>query len=255
MTYFEQLLIICPVIFFAGFVDSIAGGGGLISLPTYIAVGIPSKMALGTNKFANCFGTFTSTIKFIKSGKVDLKVGIVVALCALIGSFIGASFAQIFSDNILRYFMLVFLPIAFLVVLKSGSFKDERPELLENKKRLFLLTSIIGVVFGFYDGFFGPGTGTFIMLSFNYIVGFDIVTSNGNAKMANLASNVAAVISFGLNGYIIYKIAVPAMFFAILGNFIGSRLAIKNGSKIIRPTLLFVFLILLIKIAYDIFSM
>ncbi len=251
MSYLEQLLIICPVIFFAGFVDSIAGGGGLISLPTYVAVGLPPKMALGTNKLGSSAGTLISTIRFIKAKKVHLPSSLTAAPFAILGSAIGSNLALHFSDKFLSYFMLVALPIIFIFILKNKSFKEERIELTENKKRVIILSALVGLIFGCYDGFFGPGTGTFIMLAFNALIGFDIVTSSGNAKVVNLASNVTAVVSFGLSGNIIYSLGIPAMLFSVLGNYVGSSLAIKKGSKVIKPILLFVFVILIIKIIFD----
>lgn len=251
MSYFEQLLIICPIIFFAGFVDSIAGGGGLISLPTYMAVGLPPKLALGTNKLGSSAGTLISTIRFVKAKKIHLYSSLVATPFAIMGSAIGTRFAIYFSDKFLSYFMLIALPIIFIFILKNKNFKEEQSELIENKKRLTILSILIGLVFGTYDGFFGPGTGTFIILAFNAIVGFDIVTSSGNAKIINLASNVTAVISFGLSGYILFKLAIPAMIFSILGNYVGSSLAIKKGSTIIKPILLFVFVLLILKIFFD----
>ncbi|MFV0518654.1 MAG: TSUP family transporter [Lachnospirales bacterium] len=251
MSYIEQLLIICPIIFFAGFVDSIAGGGGLLSLPTYIAVGLPPKVALGTNKLGSTGGTFIATLKFIKAKKVDMKSALVAGAFAIIGSNIGARLAIHFNDKFLSYFMLIVLPIVFIFILKTKKFKEEREELINNRKRVYILSSIIGISLGCYDGFFGPGTGTFIMLAFNTIVGFDIVKSNGNAKVVNFSSNIAAVITFAMNGLVMYKLAIPALVFSVLGNYTGSSLAIKKGDKIIKPMLLFVFLVLIVKTFYD----
>ncbi len=252
MDYVHQLLILCPFIFFAGFVDSIVGGGGIITLPAYYLVGVPPHMALGTNKFSSAFGTAVAAYRFLKGKKVHLGAAAVSVITALIGSAIGASCSLFLTADALRYILIISLPFLAFFILKNKNFGKRDEKLDIPIRKVLILSGIIGLVIGWYDGFFGPGAGTFLILAFNAIVGFDLITSSGNAKMVNLASNVAALITFLISGNIIFALGIPAAICSIGGNYLGSSLAIKNGAKIIRPLFIFVFILLLMKILYDI---
>lgn len=253
MEFLTQVIVVCSLVFFAGIVDSIAGGGGLITLPAYALVGVPPKMALGTNKFVSMFGTFIASLRYTKGKKVNYRSAFTAGAFSLIGGVLGSQLAQRLSDEFFSYLMLIILPILFVFILRSKEFKPERKNLTENKKRVIVTSSIIGLCVGTYDGFFGPGTGTFLILLFNGVVGFDVVTSSGNAKVTNLCSNIAAFVSFALGGLVMYKLAIPAMFFSMLGGYVGAELALKKGTKIIKPMLLLVFSLLILSNAFDLF--
>ncbi len=247
MSYLQQLSILLPFIFLASFVDSIAGGGGLISLPAYYLVGVDPKLALGTNKFSSSLGTLTSSIMFIKSKKVDFYSVAFAVITAFVGSFLGATIAKSLSDVFLSYFLIVALPLILIFSLKNKEFSKENISKLENKKKVAIFSLLIGFTVGFYDGFFGPGAGVLYMISFNFI-GFDIIKSSGNAKIVNFTSNIGSLISYVIGGHVFFALGIPAMIFSILGGYIGSKLAIKNGDKIIKPILIFVVFLLLVKI-------
>ena len=254
MEYLTQLLIICPLAFFAGFVDSIAGGGGLISLPAYFAAGIPPHMALGTNKFVASCGTSIAAWRFIKNKRVHIKTALTAGLAALAGSVIGAQIALNMSDVFLRYVLLVALPLlAVFMLVKKDFVADEAKKKLEAKQALWL-SGIAGFIIGGYDGFFGPGTGTFLIIVFHAVIGLDLLTASGNAKVVNLASGMAAFVTFLINGKVIFAIGIPAMICGIAGNYLGSGLALSRGTKVIKPAFIVVLTLLLCKIAYDLFS-
>lgn len=254
MELMEMLLVVCPLVFFASFVDAIAGGGGLISLPAYFITGMPAHMAIASNKFSAAIGTAISTARFIKSGNLHMKTALQTALFGLIGSALGAKLALITSDYYLRIAMMVLLPcVAIFVLLNRQQDDVSRFEQL-SKVRVFIGMVVIGLLIGMYDGFFGPGTGTFLILAYTTVLGFDLKRACGNTKIVNLTTNVSALVVFMLAGQVYYAVAVPAMFFSILGNWVGSGLAIKKGAKFVRPVMVFVLCLLLVKIAYDFFA-
>ena len=248
----SQMIILFACIFLGGLVDSIAGGGGLIALPAYYAVGLPPHMALGTNKFASSIGTFTATLRFIKNKQVNFKVGAVAAVAALIGSPIGAKLAMAIDEKYLRYVLLIAVPVIAVMILRKKDFGEEtehEPPLA----RSILLSIAIGFGLGMYDGFFGPGMGTFLTLLFNSVLGLSILRSCGTTKVVNLSSNVAALVTYALSGNVLFGIGIRCTIFAILGNWAGSGLALKKGAKIVRPIMIVAMILLLFKVATEMF--
>lgn len=243
-----QYLIVCPLIFLAGLVDSIAGGGGLISLPAYLIAGVPAHMAIGTNKLSSVFGTTVSTVRFMKNGYMKLKLGVMSAVLGLIGSFIGAHLSLLVSERFIKYLMLIVLPVVAFYVLRHKNIGDNEETGTLPEAKMYAICAAAAFFVGGYDGFYGPGTGTFLILIFTGAAKLDIKTANGNAKVVNLASNVAAVTTFIANGTVIYSLGLAAAVFGILGNYIGSGMVMKNGQKIVRPVILVVLAILFIKI-------
>ena len=247
---FLQLSILVVLIFFAGFVDSVAGGGGLISLASYSYFGLPPVIALGNNKFGPTFGTAFAMYSYIKAGLVIWKSALFSALFALLGSLIGASLALHYSDYYFRYMMLILLPvIGFFILRKKELYKGKR----RSGKAEIIIASLIGALIGTYDGFFGPGTGMFLTLAFSALLGYDTLNSCANTKVINFSSNVAALVTFILNGTIIYSIGIPCAIASILGNSAGAHYAIKGGGKAVRPMVLFVLLLLMINIISSFF--
>lgn len=251
-SYFITLLIICPLVLCAGFVDAAAGGGGLISLPAYIFAGVPIHTAYGTNKFANCIGTSVASIKFFKSGKLEIKTALLASGGALIGSALGAKLTLLLSEVYLQYCLIIILPIVSIFLIFNRNFGEDVQNEIDFKK-LYPIVLLVGVAIGVYDGFFGPGTGTFLVLAFTSICKFNIITSSGNAKMVNLASNLAALIVFLLNGKVTIMIGIPAAIASIIGNYIGAHFAIKKGVKFIKPIILIVIIMLFSKIVISLF--
>lgn len=242
-----------PFIFLAGLIDAIAGGGGLISLPAYWSIGLPPHVALGTNKFSSCFGTVFSTINYFKAKMIDVPVAVASAVMALIGSWLGASTALKISAGVLNYLLVVLIPIVTVVSLVSRNMGfNNRSHLLAIGYRVSL-GCLAGLVIGFYDGFFGPGTGTFLILIYASLMHYDFVKANGNTKVVNLASNIAALITFMASGSIFLPIAIPGAICGIAGNIIGSKLVILKGNKLIKQVFILALLLLLGRIVYNLF--
>ena len=236
--------------FLAGFVDSIAGGGGLISLPAYYMAGLPPHLALGTNKLSSSIGTVFSTATYIHGGYIYKRIVIVSVAGALIGSWFGSRSALLLDEQFLRWVMVALVPaIAVFTALKKDLFTPEEKE--PDKIKEQVITVSIALTIGWYDGFFGPGTGMFLMLAFVGVLRLNPITASGNAKLVNLCSNISALASFAISGMVLYRLALPCAAFSLCGNLLGARLTIKNGVKIIKPVMLIVVLILLVTIIKD----
>jgi uncharacterized membrane protein YfcA len=235
--------------------DAIAGGGGLISLPAYCLAGLPAHVCLGCNKFSSCSGTLFSAGRFLRSGNIHFKSASVAAAAALIGSFLGARLALFLNDHALRVAMLILLPAAAaFLFLRGRKGTDENTFSRLSPRRAVFLSAAVGFTIGAYDGFFGPGSGTLLILAFTAVLGFDLKTACGNTKAVNLASNLAALVTFLAAGTIQYRLAVPAAACSIAGHWIGSGLAIKKGAAFIRPVMLIVLVCLFSKLVFDLFG-
>ena len=256
MTVFaRQCLLVCPLIFLGGFIDSVAGGGGLITLPAYMLINVPVHIAAGTNKVVNGIGTMTAAVKYFASGKIYLRVALSAALGALIGSALGARLALLIPEGVLKLLMLAALPAValFLAVRKDfGETGGERPFLSPRRERLTGL--VIGLALGCYDGVVGPGTGTFLMMAFTVLLHMDLITASGCAKVGNLASNAAAAAVFLLNGKIWWAIVIPAALSNALGNYCGARYAIRGGSRRVRGMIFVVLGLLFAKMIWEFFG-
>ena len=236
-------LIACPLVFIAGFVDSVAGGGGIISIPAYLLGGMPTYLALGTNKLVACMGTALSSVKYFKSGRVVVKIAALAAIGSLIGSFIGTNLALLIPEQILRIVVLVALPLVAVFMIRRKEFgqsETERKQLPATKETVLALGS--GLIIGLYDGLIGPGTGTFLILLFTMILGMEAVMASGTAKIVNLTSNVAALCSYLTNQpeNVLFALALPAAVCGIAGNWLGASLTVKKGVGFIRWMLLIV---------------
>ena len=247
LTY-EMFLIVCPLVFLAGLVDSIAGGGGLISLPAYLIAGLPTHFAIGTNKLSSAVGTTVSTVRYCKNKFVDWGVAIPSILFALIGSTLGAHLALLVDEKLMKYLLVIVLPVVAYFVLKGKSIASDETEEGITRKLVYMIACLASLVVGAYDGFYGPGTGSFLILIYTGLAKMDIRKAAGNTKLVNLASNIAALVTFLLNGKIYLILGLTAAIFSIAGHYIGSGLVIKNGHKIVRPIILFVLGLLLIKV-------
>lgn len=244
-------LVLFFCVFLAAFVDSIAGGGGLISLPAYYAVGIPPHVALGTNKFSATIGTLFASVRFIKNKSVEWKAALVAGVCALAGSAWGANMALLVSERYLQLVLLVLVPILAVFVMAKKDMGEHKEEM--TGKKLLLVSVLCGLLVGAYDGFFGPAAGTFYTLAFASIVGMTMTKACGTTKIVNLCSGMAALVTFIINGKIDYSLAIPCTILAIAGNWLGSGLAIKNGAKLVRPVMVAAMVLLLLKIGSDLF--
>lgn len=243
-------MIVCPLVFLGGVIDAVAGGGGLITLPAYLLAGLPAHLASGTNKCGNAFGTFLSTGRFLKRGDVHLPSAVAGAIGALAGAWAGSRLNLIMPEQILYYIMLAIVPVmAVFLVLKRDFGQEDRSQEL-GRLQLLAMALSIGLVIGGYDGFFGPGAGTFLILAFTGLCRFDLITASGNTKLANSASNLASLVTFALAGKVLWSVGIPAALCGIAGNYIGSGLALKGGAKVIRPMFFVVLGLLLARLIY-----
>ncbi len=244
----HTFLIVCPLVFLASFVDSIAGGGGLISLPAYLIAGLPPHYAIATNKLSSSIGTVIATVRYCKNKLVDWGIGIPSILLALFGSTLGANLALLVDEKVLKIILIIILPVVgFYVLINKDFTKKVLAEPLPRKK-VYLIACTASFIIGAYDGFYGPGTGTFLILIYTGLARMDIGVASGNTKLVNLASNVAALVTFLFNGKIIFVLGITAAVFSVAGSYLGSGLVLKNGFKVVRPIILVVITLLFIKV-------
>ena len=242
----RMVLIVIAGVFLASFVDGVAGGGGIISVPTYFFAGLPAHLALGTNKLSSCIGTAVSAGRFVKNGYVDWKLGIPSILLALLGSHWGTLLQLSLDEKVLKWLLLIVLPIVAVVVLRQRQLPEERREM--DERRRAAVVCLASFVIGGYDGFYGPGTGTFLLLIFCTLAKMDLRTASGNVKLVNLASNFGALLTSLLNGKVFVALGLIGAIAAVTGQFLGSGLAIKDGSRIVRPVILLVLALLTVKL-------
>ena len=247
-----EFLIVCPLAFIAGFVDSIAGGGGLISLPAFFFAGLPVHNAIATNKLSSTMGTTIATIRYAINGYMVKEFVIVGVACGLAGSWGGSNLALLASDTVIQVLMLIALPFIAFFVLKTKNLDAFAGDPLPKRKAL-AITAAIALVIGVYDGFYGPGTGTFLMLLLPALAHQDVRTAAGTTKAINLATNAAALVVFLVNGAVLLPLGLAAGLFNIAGNYIGAGKFTKAGSSIVRPIILVVLVLFAVKLIFDLF--
>jgi hypothetical protein len=231
----------------AGTVDAIAGGGGLITLPALLAAGLPPHLALGTNKGQSVFGSFAALIAFWRAGRVDRMQALYTFPLGLAGSLVGAELVLLISKEALRPIVIAMLiGAAVLLLIRKPSRDDDTPT-----RKGAIIAAVLALVIGCYDGFFGPGTGTFLIVGFVALCGKSMVRATADAKVVNFASNLAAVAAFARDGSVLWKVSLPMALGQLCGGVIGARLAIKGGAKLIRAMVLAVSGALVIKLVYD----
>lgn len=239
------MLFLCAMVGLAGFVDAAAGGGGLIALPAYMVVGLPMHYVYGCNKLSSAVGTTFSTARFFKNGALELKVGLAAAAASFLGSALASQVVLLLPDASLKLILLVMLPVAAVIILTRRDLTGpDRPALRQGAGKWWKAAAI-GFFIGSYDGLIGPSTGTFAILAFCMFMGYDLRSASGNAKLLNLASNYASVITMVTAGKVLYAVALPAAVFGIIGHLLGSGMALKKGAKFIRPMMLCVLALLL----------
>ena len=244
-------LTVCPLVFLAGFVDAIGGGGGLISLPAYLLAGVPTHFALATNKLSSASGTLISTIRICRSIRIRWKLALPAVVCALVGSYIGTNLSLLTDERILQYILMIVLPVAAFFVLRKNSLVSEKPKRLDEKKEM-AISWISAFLIGIYDGFYGPGTGTFLILIFMGLAHMTSLEAAAYTKIINLSSNISSLLTFLLSGQVVLPLGFAAAVFSIAGHYTGAGMVLKNGTKIIRPIILAVLVLLFIKIIFNV---
>ncbi|GAA4643882.1 TSUP family transporter [Pontixanthobacter gangjinensis] len=244
------LIAMFGVAILTGFIDSIAGGGGLIMMPALLAAGLPPHLAIGTNKAQSVFGTSMACRNYWKGGLVEVRENLPLVALAFAGATGGAILIQQISATVLSYIVPVFLLGLAVYVIFSPRMTDEDAHQRLSRKGY---ASVAGGI-GFYDGFFGPGTGQFFTASLVGLRGHGLTRATGNAKLFNAATNWASVLVFALGGKIIWVLGLTMAVGAMLGGFLGSRFAIKHGARIIRPLMIVASLGLTGKLIWDLFA-
>lgn len=246
------VLLICCGVFLGAFMDAIAGGGGIITVPTYL-MGLsrfPIYQALGTNKLSSGIGTVFSTARFIRQGYVDWSLFAPAIALSLCGSVCGTWLQLHTPDAVLKYLLLAVLPVVAVITLRTRQWPDE-PEPLDPKLRR-LIVWCAAFVIGGYDGYYGPGTGTFLMIVLVRFAKLDTRHAAGGVKVINLASNIGSLFTALRAGYVLIGVGLISAVASMLGHWLGAGLAIKNGSKLVKPTVVVVLLLLCLKVVTEI---
>ena len=241
-------LIVCPLVLLAGFVDAIGGGGGLISLPAYLIAGLPPHQAIATNKLSSSCGTALTTARFALQRLIDWPMAVPCIATGLLGSFIGAKLSLLMDSAVLSKVLYVVLPVTAVLVLRKNVLREE-PDSSLSRQKTTVIAAAISLAVGVYDGFYGPGTGTFLIILFSLLAKLDVRSANGLCKAVNLTTNVTSLVVFLRGGQVLIALGLAAAACNMLGNWLGSGMAIKSGVKITRPIIILVLILLLLRVA------
>lgn len=249
------LILLCMAAFSAGFIDAVVGGGGLIQTPMGIILlpNLPVANIIGSLKIPSFSGTFFAAIQYLKKINMNWKLLLIMMILAVPSAFLGSTLLVYMSNDFMKPLLLIILSLLFIYTYVKKNFGIHSDKSYSPKKQLFYAV-LISFFIGFYDGFIGPGTGSFLVLAFVIILGFDFLQASANAKMVNLATNFGSICLFIIKGKIIWTIAIPMAICNALGGYVGAKLAISKGNKFIRIFFLVVVLGTLFRFAYDVFK-
>lgn len=248
MEYVENLIWMCPMLFIAGFIDAIAGGGGLIAMPTYMMAGMPIHLVYGCNKFQCAFGSTAAALRYLKSGCLDVKITAISAVTSFLFSVAGTRIIFYMKEEQIRTMLMVLLPLTAVLIIFVKNAWNYTEKYQPLNKRNVLCALAVGMVIGLYDSLYGPGGGTIAMLLYTFLFHYDVRTSSGNAKLVLIVSNYTALIGYLISGNVFFPVAVPVAISNVLGNYLGAGFAVKKGAKLIRPFMVLVVAVLIIKI-------
>ena len=244
----QTFLIVCPMLFLAGLVDAIGGGGGLISLPAYLLAGVPVHQAIATNKMSSTCGTCLTTVQFIRKGLVNWPLALPTIGAAILGSSLGANASLAMEEGIMEKILFVVLPVVAFLVMNPRIFHDHAESEFRMGPRVWITAMVSALVVGMYDGFYGPGTGTFLIIAFTVFTRMSLRSANAQAKVINLTTNITSLTIFLLNGQVIFWLGLAAAASNMAGNYVGASLALSKGSRITRPVIVFVLFLLFLKV-------
>ena len=250
----QEIIILCIAAFVAGFIDAIVGGGGLIQTPAVLVAlpQYPVATLLGTTKIPSFFGTSMAAYQY--AGRVPLQKNLLVLMCtlALASAYAGSKTVSIVSNSFMKP---VIFGMLILVAIYTFTKKDfgAASSVQRSSKNELIISSFFALVVGFYDGFIGPGAGSFLILFFISLLGFDFLKASAHAKFVNLATNIGSIIFFGGSGHILYHYAIPMAVCNFTGSLLGARLAIWRGNAFIRVFFLVVIIGTILRFGYDIF--
>lgn len=248
------IVILCIASFFAGFVDAIVGGGGLIQTPVALIL-LPNyavSSIIGSLKIPAFSGTSFAANQYLKKVDMNWKLLLIMAVVAFSAAFLGSNLLTMVSNDFMKPLLLIVLTLIAIYTFTKKNFGQHQAKYLSSNKQL-LYAVLMSVCIGFYDGFIGPGTGSFLVLGFVAILGFDFLHASANAKMVNLATNFGSICLFVIKGKIIWAIAIPMAICNAIGGWIGAKVAIKKGNSFIRIFFLIIVVGTLIRFGYDVF--
>jgi uncharacterized membrane protein YfcA len=248
------IILLCIVAFAAGFVDAVVGGGGLIQLPAALIMlpQFPVASVIGSLKIPSFSGTSFAAYQYLKKVDLNIKLLLLTMAVAMLAAFAGSQLLTMVHNDFMKPIILIVLIFVAIYTYSKKNFGLHEEKNLSSKRKL-VYAILISTIIGFYDGFIGPGAGSFLILAFITLLGFDFLHASANAKMVNLATNCGSIILFTLKGSIIWGIAIPMAISNALGGIIGARLAINKGNQFIRIFFLLVIIGTLIRFAYDVF--
>lgn len=241
----KMMVIVAVGVFCGSFVDAIAGGGGLITLPAYLLAGLPAHGAAATNKLSSSIGLIFSGARYIRGGHVAWRLAAPGAAVAVVGAACGARIQLQIPETYLQYILIVALPVVTVFVLRK---KKMEPEDLTPPRHRLAIVMASSFLVGAYDGFYGPGAGTFLLLLYTQWARLPLRTANGNVKIINFASNISSLVTFLMAGKVVIVLGLMGAVFAALGQFVGSGFALKDGEKIVRPVIVLVMALLALKV-------
>jgi len=248
MTASPALLVgLCATAFFAGAVDAIAGGGGLLTVPALLATGLPPALVLGTNKGQSVFGSAAALVQYARAGLVHRRRAPWAFVLGAAGAALGARLVTLLPPAVLRPVVLGLLLAAASLLLARPSLASEAPR----TARAPALAPLFALAMGVYDGFFGPGTGTLLVTGFVLLFGEGLREASANAKVVNFASNLAALALFASRGVVVWELALPMAAAQVVGGWTGARLATRQGDGLVRRLLVVVSVGLVAKLAWD----
>ncbi|MGL2966411.1 sulfite exporter TauE/SafE family protein [Flavobacterium sp. XGLA_31] len=248
------ILLLSVAAFFAGFVDAIVGGGGLIQTPVALVLlpSYPVATVIGSLKIPSFSGTALAARQYLKQVDMDWKLLLTMAVVAFVSAFLGSDLLTKVHNDFMKPFLLVVLTLIAVYTFIKKDFGSHQVKQLTKTMQLFRAV-LLSVLIGFYDGFIGPGTGSFLVLAFVTVLGFDFLHASANAKMVNLATNFGSICLFVLKGKVIWAIAIPMAVCNAIGGWVGAKLAIRKGNGFIRVFFLIVVIGTLIRFGYDVF--
>ena len=249
-----QGLLLGVTFFFSGVIDAVCGGGGLLSMPMYMAVGFPAHYVTGTNQCSIFFGGVTSLLRYMRGGHIHWPTALITGPLAVLGAFLGAKLNLILPERALEIIMVLLIPVAAAVILTKRNFGDENHVDEISARRKWLGALVIGLVIGVYQGFYGAGSGAFFMLGFCLIHRLDLTKASGNTKFVAFCANLSSAATFAFSGMVVWPAVLLATVFNVVGSYIGAGLAMKKGAKVIRPMFLFVLALLFVRLLSTVFG-
>lgn len=249
----QELILLCIAAFAAGFIDAIVGGGGLLQTPATLLIlpHYPAATIFGTVKIPSLLGTSVAAYKYARQIKLNYKVLLACVVAAFCASLLGAFSVSKINNAVIKPVILVVLVLVALYTYFNKQFGIQQHKNHSVRKQV-LMAALFGLIIGFYDGLIGPGTGSFLILVFVAVLGFDFIGASAHAKIVNIATNLAAIIYFSSTGHVLFQYALPMAVFNVAGSFFGAKLALLKGNKFVRIFFLIVIFGTILRFAYDV---